>query len=121
MIQKEMILVFVFILVDYCLGVFSSIIKTNKKGEKLSSKTALTGITKKIGEMILLVIGAALDWALEINYVETFICFSLVATELISIIENLTNLGVPIPKVLGNIIDLVKKRCGEDESETEGN
>ena len=117
------IVVLVFVMVtDYISGMISA-----KKSGELSSRLGVMGIAKKVGYLALVAVGMVVDYLIssalvhvgieiQINY-----CFALIITiwlivnELISILENLGELDVPIPDFLRKSIQKIKDR---DESKT---
>jgi len=122
------IIVLVFVMVtDYITGMAAA-----KKTGELSSRLGIMGIAKKVGYLALVAVGMVVDYLIssalvhvgieiQINY-----CFAmiiviwLIVNELISILENLGELGVPIPSFLGKYISKIKenvehKTGGDDE------
>ena len=92
---------------------------------KLSSRVGVLGILKKAGYLALVAVGMVADYLigsallkiginLQINY-----CFGMIITvwliinELISILENLGELDVPLPGFLVNIIKSLKNKVEE--------
>lgn len=110
------IIVLVFVMVtDYITGMASA-----KKTGELSSRLGIMGIAKKVGYLALVAVGMVVDYLIssallnvgieiQINY-----CFAmiiviwLIVNELISILENLGELGVPIPEFLRKSIHKIK-------------
>ena len=87
---------------------------------KLSSRVGVIGIVKKVCYLALVAVGMVVDYlilsalvsigiSLQINY-----CFGMIVTvwliinELISILENLGEMGVPIPDFLRRSIHKIK-------------
>jgi len=106
------ILLLTFIFIDYLSGLLAAYIE----GE-LSSKIGSVGIAKKI--MICLLVAAAnkLDIAIDSQgMILTATCFFYIANELLSIIENATRAGLPVPLVLKQGLQLLKKKGGEVDS-----
>lgn len=93
-------------------GVFKNSPKSTTGG--LSSATGWKGVCKKIMTLVLVAIGHYLDIALGIDYIRNAIIYAFMANELISIIENAGLMGLPIPKILSNAIDLLKEKADED-------
>ena len=104
-------------LTDYVTGM----LRAAKTG-KLSSRTGVAGILKKAGYIALVAVGVTVDYLLshalstvgihlEINY-----CFGVMLTvwliinELISILENLGALHIPLPQFLTQTIQALKDR-----------
>ena len=92
---------------------------------KLSSRVGVIGIIKKICYLALVVVGGVIDYliasalvsigiSLQINY-----CFGMIITvwliinELISILENLGEMGVPLPPFLTSTIKTLKSKVEE--------
>ena len=110
------IVMLVFVMItDYISGMISA-----KKSGELSSRLGIMGIAKKVGYLALVAVGMVVDYLIssalvhvgidiQINY-----CFALIITiwlivnELISILENLGELDVPIPDFLRKSIHKIK-------------
>lgn len=102
-------------LVDYITGMVSAYTKS-----ELSSSKGLMGIFKKIGYFCLVAVGITTDYIIcsalsSIGITsEVTMVFGLIVTiwliinELISILENLTKLEVPIPDFLVKVISRLK-------------
>ena len=92
---------------------------------KLSSRVGVIGIIKKLCYLALVVVGGVIDYLissalvsigihLQINY-----CFGMIITvwliinELISILENLGEMGVPLPSFLTSMIKTLKSKVEE--------
>ncbi|MCQ1528834.1 phage holin family protein [Lutispora saccharofermentans] len=91
----------VFIVVDYITGVLVAIIQ-----QKLSSEIGYKGISKKVLIFMLIGIGHAIDSYVtgQQGAIRTAIAFFYLANEGISIIENYTKIGLPIPQKLKSIL-----------------
>jgi toxin secretion/phage lysis holin len=88
--------------------------------EELSSKVGLRGIVKKLSYLMLVCVAGVVDWLLWSGLRQVGIsldfgfCFGLIVTiwlivnELISILENLEALKVPMPKFLKNVVKHLK-------------
>ena len=89
--------------------------------DELSSKVGLKGIIKKLCYLILICVAGVVDWLIFSGLKQVGIslnfgfCFGLIVTiwliinELISILENLEALHVPMPTFLVNIIKHLKQ------------
>lgn len=109
-----MILVTVMIL-DYLTGMAAA---WNSGG--LSSKKGIKGIAKKVLYFVLVIVGMVVDWSI-MYWLSSFgagevykfsfgalVAFWLIMNELISILENLEALKVPVPKFLTKVIKRLK-------------
>lgn len=95
--------------VDIATGFINAWIKQEIQSSKLR-----TGLGKKIGEVAILVISELFTYALGLpKDLMKFFTAYIILMEIISIIENLDKLGVPIPgnikKVVNNTYDELKE------------
>lgn len=109
-----MITLIVFIIVDYISGVLVAISK-----HKLNSEVGFKGICKKV--LIIALVGVAN--LIDIHVIRsgavarTAVIFFYAANEGISIIENATKLGLPVPAKLKKILnDMRKEGEGNDDN-----
>lgn len=107
--------------IDYITGLFAA----PKRGESISSNVGISGIIKKVCMWLLVVVGAIIDELIKYAVATTGITipFSfliacvvavwLVCNELISILENVGDIGVPLPDFLVTIVQYIKKQAEE--------
>ena len=105
--------------IDYITG----IIAAPKRGEKINSTIGLQGIFKKIGMWLLVVVGVIIDelisytintvgWDIPFTFVVAcVVCIWLICNELLSILENLKDIGVPLPAFLAKIVVYIKSKA----------
>ena len=104
-------------LIDYITGMAGAAYT----GE-INSRVGVTGIIKKAGYLALVAVGMVVDYLINsalvnigINF-RIYYCFGMIITiwliinELISILENLGELKIPLPKFLVNTIKSLKGR-----------
>lgn len=100
------------IVVDYITGVMVAI-----KEKRVSSKIGFTGICRKI--LILLFVGIANMLDMYIvgsgSMLRTATIFFYVSNEGISILENATNLGLPVPAKIKEILEQLHNRSETDK------
>ncbi|GFH40223.1 phage holin family protein [Lactococcus insecticola] len=91
-----------FVVVDYITGILRAV-----ADKKLSSKIGAHGITKKI--MIFLLVGVAHLLDLEIigngSILRDAVIFFYISNEGISLLENASKIGLPIPQKLTDILE----------------
>lgn len=109
-----LIALIVFITIDYVTGLICAI-----SDHKLSSEVGFQGIAKKI--MIILLVGVAhlLDKYVfgEVGVVRTAVIFYYISNEGISVLENASHLGLPIPQKLKKVLQQLHDRGdGDDEN-----
>ena len=112
-------------LIDYITGLTSAY----RNGE-LKSKTGLLGILKKVSYLVLVAVGGVVDYLIcsglataGFDFGVTYccgliVCVWLIINELISILENLSELGTPIPKFLVNVVHRLKNTV-ENKNDTD--
>lgn len=106
----------IFVIVDYITGIMVAIIN-----KELSSEIGARGIFKKILIFILVGIAHIIDSRLigEGSVIRTAVIFFYLSNEGISIIENSTRIGLPVPQKLKDVFaQLHGKSKGEDENGT---
>jgi toxin secretion/phage lysis holin len=106
---------------DYVTG----IVAARYRGEAVSSDIGFRGIAKKISMWLLVGLGSAMDWLLAYT-VDTvgislpFTCLAaslvavwLIANEIISILENIADIGVELPPFMMSMAKWVKAGAAE--------
>lgn len=103
-----MVTLLLFMCADYISGILCGI--SNKE---LSSEVGFKGIAKKI--MILLLVGATnlLGQATGIEGLRYIVISFYLANEGISIIENASILGLPVPQKIKNVLEQLKNTSNE--------
>lgn len=88
--------------------------------KSLSSQTGLVGIIKKLCYLIVVCVAGVVDWILQSGFASAGIHFKplyffglivviwLIINELISILENLATIGVPLPSFLKVLVIKLK-------------
>lgn len=111
-------------IIDYITGLTAS----KYRGQEISSYKGICGITKKICMWLLIVVGAIVDelikyavaqMGISIPFAFMIACVVavwLICNELISILENIKDIGVPLPDFL---IKLTKNIKSQIESKTD--
>ena len=103
-----------FVIADYLTGVIAAFIK-----KEVSSKVGFNGLLKKITIFVAVAIANVIDvYVLKTNSImRTATCLFYIANDGISIIENLSIIGVPFPAKLKKYFSQIKeedKKDGED-------
>jgi toxin secretion/phage lysis holin len=111
--DKSLIALVTFMIIDYFTGIIvAGIFKksTKTKNGKLSSKIGYKGLCKKGMILLFVLIGNQLDMVVGSNYIRDAVCIGFMANELLSIAENAKLMGVPLPKIIDNAIELLKNK-----------
>ena len=105
-------------ILDYLTGIWAAVYR----GERVSSDVGFHGIVKKVCMWLLVLAGYIVDYIvvsmghtmhIEFGFsclVAAAVVFWLLANELISILENIADIGVPMPAFLLKAVELVKEK-----------
>lgn len=105
--------------IDYITGIFAA----PKRGEKINSSIGWHGIVKKVCMWLLVVVGVIIDelisytintigWDIPFTFVVAcVVCIWIICNELLSILENLKDIGVPLPAFLAKIVVYIKSKA----------
>lgn len=117
-VAVPIIILVIAMIIDYITGMMSAWLNA-----ELSSKKGIKGIVKKVSYLALVAVAMIVDWLIfqglqQINvdlhysvFFAVLVTVWLIINELISVLENLSRMGVPIPNFLKKIIDRLKKHC----------
>lgn len=103
----------VFMVIDFVSGmVVAGVFKKSPKTKTgaLESNTGFKGVCKKCMILVFVLIGYCLDMSLGVDYIRNLVIIAFIANELISITENAGLMGLPIPPVITNAIDILKQK-----------
>jgi toxin secretion/phage lysis holin len=94
---------------DYITGVMSAIYN-----KKLNSKIGYKGIIKKASYLLIIALSVILDRLLgQTGSVRTLVIYFFVANDGISILENVAEMNIPLPKKLKELLEQLKKEGDE--------
>lgn len=94
---------------DYITGVMSAIYN-----KKLNSKIGYKGIIKKASYLLIIALSVILDRLLgQSGSVRTLVIYFFVANDGISILENVAEMNIPLPKKLKELLEQLKKEGDE--------
>lgn len=102
----------VFMILDYGTGVLYAFLNN-----QLNSEVGFKGLVKKMMILVVLIIGVMVDRILGTgNWVfRTLVAYFYIANEGISLLENVGNIGIPIPNKLRNALEQLNKDDEEGE------
>ena len=102
----------VFMVLDYLTGVLHAYLIG-----QLSSEVGFKGLVKKCMILVVLIIGVMLDRILGTGtwVFRTLVCYFYIANEGISLLENVGNIGIPIPNKIRNALEQLNKDYEESE------
>ncbi len=117
-VAVPMILLVVLQLIDYATGLCAA----KYRNEHISSYKSFNGIAKKICMWLLVVVGGIVDWlivygstsigiTLPLNgIVAIAVCVWLMCNEIISVLENMIDIGVRLPKFMLRITKHIQSK-----------
>ena len=103
-----------FVVIDYITGVMCAI-----SDKALSSEVGFRGICRKV--LIFLLVGIAN--ILDVNVIgtgsvlRTAVIFFYISNEGVSLLENASHLGLPVPKKIKGVLEQLHDRAEDDEKE----
>ena len=103
----------IFMLLDFVSGlVAAGIFHSSQKTETgaLESRAGFKGLCRKGAILAFVLVGYRLDLLMGSSYIRDAVCIAFIVNELISIVENAGLMGLPIPSVITNAIDVLKKK-----------
>ena len=89
-----------------CAAVFGK--STKSAGGSLESRACFKGLCRKFGTLALIVVACRLDLLLGVSYVRDTVVICYLVNETISIVEKLALMGVPVPGVVRNALEVLK-------------
>ena len=100
-----------FVCVDYLTGTVRAV-----KERKLNSRTGFIGLLKKAMIFTVVLLAHVLDEVTGVGALRSMAVMFYISNEGISIIENLSKIGVPFPPKIKEVLEQIKK---DDEDEPE--
>lgn len=116
--SEAMTTLVIFMSIDYVTGLIVAGLfkKSNKtKDGGLESRAGWKGLARKFSTLLLVLIGARLDMALDTSYISDCVVYAFMVNEALSIVENIGLMGVPLPSVITDAITLLNKKGESNE------
>lgn len=103
-----------FVVVDYITGIMCAI-----NSRTLSSEVGFRGICRKV--LIFLLVGIANILDIHVigtgSVLRTAVIFFYISNEGVSLLENASRLGLPVPKKIKGVLEQLHDRAEDDEKE----
>ena len=108
-------------IIDYITGLAA----VRYRKQQIISYTSIRGITKKVCMWILIIVGAIIDQLIlyacaEIGFripftfaIACVVAVWLICNEIISILENINDIGVPMPAFMNKVVQNIKSQIEE--------
>ena len=111
--------------IDYVTGLICGAMGKSKKTENgyLESKAAWNGLMKKARILLVVLLAALLDMAvskgagIQFEAVMGATCLWFIASEGLSVLENTASMGVPVPKILLKLLEIMKEKGNGPEEQ----
>lgn len=105
--------------VDYITGVLVAALGKSNKSEsgKITSLAAVSGIIKKGVILLIILVVAQLEIGTGTDFIRDSVILFFIGSEGISIVENAGLLGVPMPTVLTQWFEVLRKKGDKDDKD----
>ncbi len=103
----------IFMAADYLSGILlAAVFKKSPKSKTgaLESRAGFKGLVRKGITLIIVMLAFRLDMITGQSFIADGVIIAFITNEAISITENAALIGVPLPKVLTNVIDVLRKK-----------
>lgn len=105
-------------IIDYATGLFAA----RYRSESISSYRSIRGIAKKICMWLLIAVGGVMDWLIAYAgssigltplpaAAATLVCVWLMCSEVISVLENMKDIGVKLPNFLMKLAENIRSKA----------
>lgn len=115
--DASLVTLIIFMAADYISGLMvAGVFHNSKKTETgtLESRAGWKGLCRKCMTLLFVLIAYRLDLAIGVSYIRDAVIIGFIANELISIVENAGLMGIPLPAVIQNAIDILTKESGKE-------
>lgn len=108
----------IFMAIDYVSGlIVAGVFKTSPKTPTgtLESRIGWKGICRKCMTLVFVLVAHRLDLVSGTNYIRDAVVIAFIVNETISLVENAGLMGLPVPSVIKNAIEVLKQK-GDDSN-----
>lgn len=112
--DEALVTLIIFMVIDYISGlVVAGIFHKSNKSENgaLESRAGWKGLCRKCVTLLFVLIAYRLDLAIGVDYIRNAVIIGFMANELISIVENAGLMGIPLPGVIQNAIEILTQKA----------
>ncbi len=105
----------IFMAVDFLSGLIVAMMEKSAKTNTgaTSSKCCWWGLIKKLFTLIMVGVAHRLDIELGTDYIMNAVAIAFMVNELISLVENIGLMGVPMPPAIINAIEVLRQKSDE--------
>lgn len=115
--DEALVTLVIFMVIDYVSGlIVAGVFHASKKTESgtLESRAGWKGLCRKDVTLLFVLVAHRLDMAIGVDYIRNAVIIGFMANELISIVENAGLMGIPLPKVIQNAIDILTEKSEKE-------
>ena len=108
----------VFMCIDFATGwIVAAVFHKSKKSDSggLKSHEGFKGLCKKGVILLLVVVANLLDEQIGATYIRDGVCIAFMVNELLSIVENASLMGIPIPAPIVKALDILQNKQEEEK------
>ena len=113
-LDQALVTLIIFMAIDYISGlIVAGVFHNSRKTESgtLESRTGWKGLCRKCMTLLFVLVAYRLDLAIGVDYIRDAVIIGFIANELISIVENAGLMGIPLPAVIANAIDILTQKA----------
>ena len=100
------------VVLDFLTGLLKAHLK-----KKINSSISIKGIFKKISYFVIVSVSVIIGNILNLGEIlRNLVIYSLVFSEIISILENCTEMGIKLPKILISSLEIFQKEMDDSEN-----
>jgi toxin secretion/phage lysis holin len=107
----------ILMIVDYIMGILvAAVFGTSKKTDdgKLESRAGWKGLVRKGVTLLIILVATRIDILMGTTFVRDAAVIGFSANELLSIVENAGLMGIPMPKVITDAVEVLQNRSEEE-------
>lgn len=108
----------IFMIIDYGMGItVAAVFHKSKKTANgaLESRAGWKGLCRKCATLLFVLIAYRLDLAIGTHYIRDAVIIGFMANELISIVENAGLMGLPLPDVIEDAVEVLTEKAKNEK------
>lgn len=118
-LKSLLLLMLIDLIAGFTSAAFFNKSKYSKNG--ITSNALLKGGIRKISILAVVSVGVVVDGVMQFDYVRNTVVIYFIATEGISILEHLVNIGVPVPNLVLRILEDMREDSNNESSKGNSN
>ena len=108
----------IFMIIDYGMGItVAAVFHRSKKTANgaLESRAGWKGLCRKCATLLFVLIAYRLDLAIGTHYIRDAVIIGFMANELISIVENAGLMGLPLPGIIEDAVEVLTEKAKNEK------